>query len=210
MIALTNQNYMKIKLFFAISTLSLLAACGGSKSEQPDNTDSKTETPTFKEGMKIGYYHSDSINEHYKLITAIQEDLEKELNQMSIGFETKVKNFENWARSYDEKMKNNMLISSEIQKFQEQFQQRQMALAQEEQQLQAKMQQLQNDNLVKAFNRIEAYVKTYAEENEYDLILQYAKGGQVIYISPAMDVTNDIVKGLNADYDTLNSDEESN
>lgn len=201
---------MKIKLFFAISTLSLLVACGGSNSDQSKESTAKVDTPTFKEGMKIGYYHSDSLNEHYKLIAAIQDDLEKQLNQMSAGFEAKVKNFENWARSYDEKMKNNMLISSEIQKFQEQFQQRQMALAQEEQQLQAKMQQLQNDNLIKAFNRIEAYVKTYAEENGYDLILQYAKGGQVIYISPSMDVTEDILIGLNADYDSLNSDEESN
>lgn len=197
-----------IALFFGAAMT--ITACGGDKKTvTEEGTTTPKETPVYAEGIKIGYYNSDSLNANYKLIKAIEKDLEAQVNTMSSNFEAKVKSFENWARSYDEKIKNNMLISSEIQKFQEQFQQRQMALAQEEQQLQGKIQQLQNDNLIKAFNRVENFVKNYAEKNGFDMILQYAKGGQVIYISPGMDVTEDIVNGLNTEYTELNETLES-
>jgi len=192
-------------LLTLIAGMTLLA-CGGNKKTTDDET--KIETPVFRDGIKIGYYNQDTLNEQYKLIEAINKEMEGQLRQMSSGFEAKVKNFESWARGYEDKIKNNMLISSEVQKFQEQFQQRQMELAQEEQNLQLKMQQIQNDNLMKAFNRIEDFTKRYAEENGYDLILQYAKGGQVMYISSAMDITGDILKGLNAEFDELNGAEE--
>lgn len=199
---------MKINLLsFILITGIVLAACGGNKKGTEDNQ-SAIETPVFRDGLKIGYYNQDTLNEQYKLIDAINKEMEGQLRQMSSGFEAKVKNFENWARGYEDKIKNNLLISSEIQKFQEQFQQRQMELAQEEQNLQMRMQQIQNDNLMKAFNRIEDFTRRYAEENGYNLILQYAKGGQVMYISPDMDITADILKGLNAEFDELNGADE--
>lgn len=195
---------MKINSIVILTGLILLTACGGDKTNNDSTDDTKIDTPVFSDGLKIGYYHNDSINENYKLIDAITKDIESQVSKLSSGFEQKVKNFENWARTYDEKMRNNMLISSEIEKYQQQFQQRQMELEQEQQNLQMRVQQIQNDNLLKAFNRVEDYCKRYAEENGYDLILQYAKGGQIMYISSSMDITNDIVKGLNAEYDELN------
>lgn len=200
------MNSMKMKTIVGITILAVAIACGGEKKEVVENVN-PIETPVFnKEGLKIGYYHNDSINANYKLIAAVNKEMEGQLNQMSSGFQQKVKTFENWAKSYDEKMRNNMLISSEIQKFQEQFQQRQMELAQEEQNLQMKMQEIQNENALRAFNRVEDFTKRYAEENGYDLILQYGKGGQIMYISSSMDITVDVVKGLNAEYDELNAD----
>jgi outer membrane protein len=197
-----NMKWMLLMLLASIT----LAACGGKKKNQEEDT--KIETPVFRDGIKIGYYNQDTLNEQYKLIEAINKEMEGQLRQMNSGFEAKVKNFENWARGYEDKIKNNLLISSEVQKFQEQFQQRQMELAQEEQNLQMQMQQIQNDNLMKAFNRIEDFTKRYAKENGYDLILQYAKGGQVMFISPELDITGDILKGLNAEFEELNGSDE--
>ena len=199
---------MKLNALFIIAGLILTTACGEKKPAE-NQKNNVTETPTFSDGLKIGYYHNDSLNENYKLIEAITNEMESKIGQMSSSFEQKVKSFENWARSYDEKMRNNMLISSEIEKFQQQYQQRQMELEREQQNLQMQVQQIQNDNLMKAFKRVEDFCKRYAEENGYDLILQYAQGGQVMYISPAMDVTADIVNGLNAEYDELNEPSES-
>jgi len=196
---------MKFNSIVIIAGIFILVSCGGKSNNDKGANDKKIDTPVFNDGLKIGYYHNDSINENYKLIDAITKDIESEVKKISTGFEQKVKNFENWARSYDEKMRNNMLISSEIEKFQQQYQQRQMELEQEQQNLQMRVQQIQNENLLKAFNRVEDFCKRYAEENGYDLILQYAKGGQIMYISASMDITSDIVKGLNAEYDDLNN-----
>jgi outer membrane protein len=48
--------------------------------------------------------------------------------------------------------------------------------------------------------RVSATSKRLAEDKGYDFILSYQIGQNVFYASPLMDVTNDIVELMNADY----------
>jgi outer membrane protein len=106
----------------------------------------------------------------------------------------------------EKKLKEGLLLSSEEKKFMEQFQRRQMELGQKEQQLSMEAQQMQSDNFLKATNRVNDFVKRYAQENGFDMILQYQIGGQVTYINDSFNITSDIISGLNKEYEELKND----
>lgn len=172
----------------------------GQEVVEPTHVDAKENT------MKVGYYNVDSLNEQYKLVQDVSDEIETKIKRMSGSFEAEVKQFEKWAKEMSEKMDKQLLLSSEEKKFMEQYQKRQMELAQKEQKLGAEIQQMQSEQFIKATNRVNDFVARYAKENGFDMIFQYQIGGQIVYINEAFDVSNDIISGLNAEYESLNED----
>jgi len=189
-----------------VATALIASSCGEKKTKASDDTVPTTVVEARENTLKIGYYDVDSLNEQYKLVKDISEEIEAKMKKLSSGFEAEVKSFEKWATDMEKKMKDGLLLSSEEKKFMEQFQRRQMELGQKEQQLSAEVQRMQSDNFLKATNRVNDFVKRYAEENGFDMILQYQLGGQVTYINESFNITTDIISGLNKEYEELKKD----
>ena len=201
-----NMNFKQVLGVALVSAAMMTVSC----SEKPKKNTNADIEPTQVEArentLKIGYYDVDSLNEQYKLVKDISAEIETKMKKLSSGFEAEVKSFEKWATDMEKKLKDGLLLSSEEKKFMEQFQRRQMELGQKEQQLSIEAQQMQSDNFLKATNRVNEFVKRYAQENGFDMILQYQIGGQVTYINESFNVTSDIISGLNKEYEDLKND----
>ena len=70
-------------------------------------------------------------------------------------------------------------------------------LQQEEQQMQ-RMGQMKMDSVVREVRKT---IRDYGAENGYDFILTGGEGGSVLYGDEVADITDDILKRLNADYE---------
>jgi outer membrane protein len=60
--------------------------------------------------------------------------------------------------------------------------------------------QLQQKQLAfteKLQKNIDEYLAIYNKDNKYDFILSYSKVGQILYANKALDITDDVLKGLN-------------
>lgn len=189
-----------------VSTVLVASSCGEKKIKESTDNLPATVVEARENTLKIGYYDVDSLNEQFKLVKDITVEIEAKMKKLSSGFEAEVKSFEKWATDMEKKMKDGLLLSSEEKKFMEQFQRRQMELGQKEQQLSGEVQRMQSDNFLKATNRVNDFVKRYAKENGFDMILQYQLGGQVTYINESFDITTDIISGLNKEYEELKKD----
>lgn len=194
-----DMNISKNIGIVALATVLIAFGCGEKKTtkgnDEPKVVEARENT------LKIGYYVVDSLNENYQLVKDVSDEIETKIKKMSSGFEAEVMSFEKWATDMEKKMKDGLLLSSEEKKFMEQFQRRQMELGQKEQKLSMQIQEMQSDNLLKATNRVNDFVKRYAQENGFDMIFQYQIGGQIVYINEAFDVTSDIISGLNKEYE---------
>ncbi len=59
----------------------------------------------------------------------------------------------------------------------------------------------QEDDLLQGvYNKVNDYVKRYAEANRLDLIEGTTTSGNILYASDAIDVTQDIIEGINKEY----------
>ena len=50
------------------------------------------------------------------------------------------------------------------------------------------------------YNKVNDFIKRYAEKNDIDLITGITTSGNVLYASEAVDITEEIIKGLNQEY----------
>jgi len=44
------------------------------------------------------------------------------------------------------------------------------------------------------------FLKRYNKDSKFDFILNYRNGGDLLFQNPGLDITADVLKGLNADY----------
>ncbi len=62
--------------------------------------------------------------------------------------------------------------------------------------------QQENQRLTKAvLDEVNAYIKQYGKEKGYTFILGATESGNIVYAADGTDITSDVLKGLNAQYD---------
>jgi len=50
------------------------------------------------------------------------------------------------------------------------------------------------------YDKVSTFLKQYGEENELHMVVKYNPGSDVLYANNGMDITNDVLEGLNAEY----------
>jgi Skp family chaperone for outer membrane proteins len=172
--------------------------------------------------LKIAYVNQDSLWDNYKLIEDLQADLEvertkserkvgqrsalleKQLEQMARELQTKAAAFEQSAQGMNEVLRNNKM--QELQGLQQNAQAFSMEAEQEVSQLQQSLQSKLLDKelagTTKVSKNIKAFLKDYNEDYGFNFVLAFSdQAGGILLGDPALDVTADVIVGLNAIYD---------
>ncbi|MCM1356752.1 MAG: OmpH family outer membrane protein [Staphylococcus sp.] len=201
------------KLAISASTLlfSLFAltatSCGGSTSndsaagapQQAASADGATTTAS----LNIRYIDSDSLMTHYNLAKDFQEASMRAVSKIESARQSKANEIQKFAAAIEQKGRSNGYLTeasynADMQKLQKMQQDAESYLANLSRNTENELgqQQLQlNDS-------IENYIKIYNASKGYDAILFKAAG---IYFNPSLDITKDIIEGLNARYNKVDA-----
>lgn len=195
-----NKALVIITLVVAIIAL-VVALIGLFKNGNNDNTANTKVGKIVQSGnMKIAYINTDTIMAKYTMAVEMQ----KELKAKQTSLENSLKNqYTQLQKEEQEYLKTGQNLTLTQQKAKEkEFQQREQQLSQAMQQQPAQFQQevaAQNEKLL---NAVLAFVNDYnAKHDKYNIILSYSKyNGPTLYIDKGLDITDEIVKGLNEEY----------
>lgn len=154
-------------------------------------------------GLKIAFYHSDSLNAGYTFLkeqdvqlTARKEKLEKELADRQADLQKK----------YDALMlaQQNMLYSApEMRQKQEEFERLRTELETYQKTEGGKLQQDAIDMQMLLQLRVTEFARKFCEQKNIDVLQMYAPGGQFSYFNPKLDVTKEFVLFVNAEQSKL-------
>ncbi|MBQ5474034.1 MAG: OmpH family outer membrane protein [Lachnospiraceae bacterium] len=183
-----------LKIVLAAACVMLFAACNDKKSG------TETAPANVKSGeLKIAYVEIDSLMSQYQfckdytlLLTKKGENIRATLNQ-------KAKTLDSDAQEFQRKLQNNAYT-------QERAEQENARLVKMQQDLQALQERLSNefDAETAKYNNamrdsITSFLKIYNKEKGYNLVLSKA-GDNMLLADPALDITNDVIAGLNKRY----------
>ncbi|MDE6578656.1 MAG: OmpH family outer membrane protein [Muribaculaceae bacterium] len=198
------------KNLFRVSALSLAfcflmgwASCSSEEQKQTA-APKKASTEAPKAGKELPNYRyvdQDSILKNYHL----SKDYSEEMLRMQSNMESELKRHENsiqsQANSMQKKMQNNQYLSEEAYRSDEQKLNNMQAQAQRSMASLQKTYENAVMNSTKAVNdSIESFIKEYNAKKGYDAIFYK---GATLYIDPALDITNEVVEGLNARYNKV-------
>ena len=157
--------------------------------------------PLEKEGgLTIAYVNTDTLLAKYQYAIDMEQELLAYKDQQEAYGRQQMEKFQN---DYQEYLKNgaNMTLTQQQQKEAE-LKQRAEKMSTLEQELSAKILERQMNENTKLLNAIFAYVREYnAANQQFDIILRKTfNDSPTLYLNPAMDITDEIVNGLNEEY----------
>ncbi len=157
--------------------------------------------PLIKEGgLTVAYVNTDTLLAKYQYAIDMEQELLAYKDQQEAYGRQQMEKFQN---DYQDYLKNgaNMTLSQQQQKEAE-LKQRAEKMSTLEQELSAKIMERQMSENTKLLNAIFAYVREYNTANQqFDIILRKTfNDSPTLYLNPAMDITDEIVNGLNEEY----------
>lgn len=192
-----------LKLIGALSLASVLLY--GCENAGTSTTTEESASTEVKQGdMNVAFVYTDSVINKYDYFKAKSEELtekgkkfEGDLQGRASGFQQEVQNFQQTG--------GNMT--------QNQARAKQEELAKKEQNLMTYrdnlMQELSADEAAlysEVYDRVQKYLKDYAESNDLTMVLSYTRGGAVWYGNDALDITESVIEGLNKEYTAAPAD----
>jgi outer membrane protein len=175
-------------LFVAVAVLYYLQFSSKSKTVDGDSSASVSD-------LKIAYISSDSVLKYYEFFNVNKEKLETKGKKLDQDFTNRAQSLQNDVSAY-QRNRGNMTIGQanaveqDLGKKQQNLQLYQRSLEQEIMAEQTKM----NEEL---YARITKYLKQYSEEKGIQVVLKYDPTSDLLYGGKAIDITQDVTKGLN-------------
>ena len=194
---------------FKIAAVALLAAqttasvscSSGDKSNAADSTKNVTGTKqgeAYETNINIRYVDMDSLMKHYDLavekqaeLEALALELQQYQNELGRGLQTR-------QAAIQQKLQSNGYLSeasykADVEEYQRAEQNAGAQYARREQAAQARI----NDINKTVNDAIQSYIIEYNKDKKYDAILHKEVG---LYFNPALDITGELVAGLNKAY----------
>lgn len=176
---------------------------GGSK------VNANAKAPVVKEGgLKIAYVDTDTLLANYQYAKDLEAELLTYKNQQEQYGKQQMEKFQ---KDYQDYLKNgsNMTLSQQQAKEAE-LKQRAERMATLEQELTAKIMERQITENTKLLKAIFAFVREYNEQNQqFDIILRKTfENSPTLYMDSCMDITKEILDGLNEEYKNVKGKEE--
>lgn len=176
-----------------------ITACNQKPAATTSNAPAASTTTTAPDHEAIVYINSDTLLSKYNYV----KDINKKMNDKGNAAKAEVQSRrDGLQREYAEYQKNAATMPADQRQTTEQRLQREGQAEQAyEQNTSAELQDAQAKATQKLDDKVAEYVKQYAKEKGYKLVLTYAKSGSnVVYGDPSLDVTADVLKGLNDAY----------
>ena len=149
----------------------------------------------------VVYIQIDSLVQSYDMFHDLKTELEKKADKIRKDLDNKSKSFEFKVKNFQEKIQKGLLTRSEAEQQQAALEKEQANLQQYAQKAQAEMAEEEGVMLRKIFNEIQTFLKEYNQEHNYSLILSTSGSTNlVLQGAPALDITKDVLNGLNAGY----------
>jgi len=195
---------LNVVLFVAVAGLYYLQFSGGSADEV---NESDSSSGLSMENPTIVYLNSDSLLTKYDYIKDQQEALKANAEKLNAEFTNRAQGLQSEINNY-QKNGNNMTIG-QARAVEEDLMKKQQNLKLYEQSLSQQLMGEENKISQELYEKVSTFLRKYGEENELQLVVKYNQGSDILYANGDMDITNKVIEGLNAEYNNVQEDAES-
>jgi outer membrane protein len=148
--------------------------------------------------LVIAYVKSDTLVSKYDFVKDQQVILEAKEKRMNSDFRNRAQSLQNDITAY-QRNRNTFTIGQD-QALQEDLAKKQQNLQLYEQSLGQELMNDQSKLQKELYDRITLFLKNYANEKGLQVVLKYDPSSDVLYGVDVLDITNEVVKGLNEEY----------
>ncbi len=190
---------INIVLVIAVGTLFVLYFTGKKKSS-PAPTEEKLVDYNNTGKVGMAYINIDTLMNNMDMFFDVRNKLIDKQKSSEAELNSRSKDFEKEATDFQEKVQKGLITRSRAQEIEQELYLEQQNLINLKDKLSrelAEEEQVMNRQLI---YYITDYLKEYNKEKNYQFIISNSLAGPLLYASDKQDITNDVVKGINAKY----------
>jgi outer membrane protein len=194
---------MKKAYIFTVALVLILSSCGnGSKNIEKMTSDSlNSDIPVLKaEKGDIVFVRMDSIINSFDMYHDLRKVYEEDVTKADTDLRTKSNVLQKDYNDFNEKYNKGLITRSQAEQEHGRLMQRQQNLEEEGNRIRNELTEKEMVLLNQIQNAIMTYVNKYNEEKGYSMIISTTGNSTVLYGNPGLDITSDIIKGINEEY----------
>jgi outer membrane protein len=152
-----------------------------------------------KSSSELVYVDVNKLIEGYSRTKVAKAEFEKKAATMKGNIDSLVTNWQKELQGYEKERAS--LSSKELQLKQELLSNKQQQVNGYQEAVQKQIQEEDKKTTQTVINDINDYIKEFGKRKGYKIIFGASGGGNIMYASEESDLTDEVLKGLNAEYD---------
>ena len=189
-----------IVLALAVVALFVLHFTSKSKKSVATNNGKAEVSTELSASFTAAWVNVDTVLNNYDMYFDMRKELEANSRKLEAELNAKSRTFEKEAMDFQDKVQKGLVTRSEAQQLQTTLANKEQELYRLRDEMRMQLAEEEQVKLRKIQNSITEFLKEYNEDKGYHIILSSTFGGPMLYGHPALDITNDVVKGLNEKY----------
>jgi outer membrane protein len=187
----------QIVLFVAVIALFILHFKGSCSNPQNVANDTTKRVPV---NSSIVYVNIDSVVAKYQMTIDLSGEIQKKGQQLDADLNVKSKNFQSKAQDFTYKAQKGLEVRSKLEEMQQNLQSEEQNLYKLRDSYAQQMQEENSVMLRKVMESIMTYLKEYNKNKNFQFILGRTFDGKILFADEKLDITADVIKGLNENY----------
>jgi len=204
----TPQGRRKFFIFNFNTLLSLVLLTGlavlyilyftGKKSQKAQGP-SPMQTIGTK-SLSVVFLNLDSLNVHYEFVKILRRDLESTGKRLQTEVLAEQGALEKEAADFQRQISANTISEEKAKVVYEQLMQRQQALVEKKDRYTQLVAEQEMNMNIRLLDTVTNFLKRYNSKFNYDYIMGYKKGGEILLSNENLDITKDALSAINAEY----------
>ena len=192
------MKQFKLTAFAAVAAILLFAQCANNQNNQA--APATAPAAAVDGGIKIAYVDIDSLLNNYTFSVTLRNEMLRKGENMRMTLSEKGKAIQADMEDFQRKVENNVYATRErVEEEQTKLLKKKEALEKLEQRLLSELSAENQKNNVTLHDSINSFLKVYNNDKKYDLIISRV-GDNLLYANEALDITQEVINGLNARY----------
>lgn len=192
---------MRNLTLIAFMALAAMAACTSPSSNTASTANTAVEaTLTNTANALVAWVNMDTILPNYNMYVDYQAEIEQQGKTLEAELTAKGRRFENEVKDFQDKVQKGLMTRSEAQQRETELGNKQQALLQAQNEARLRLAEEEQVKMRKIHNSIAEYLNKYNADKGYLFIMSYSFGGPLLHGHPSINITTEVLAGLNAEY----------
>lgn len=147
---------------------------------------------------QIAYVNSDSLLSKYDYFKDKADELEQTRVKLEGEFSNRAKGLQSEFENFQRNAANMTIAQGQAKE--EELRKKQQNLMQYQESLQQQLIREESKVNNELYEKVSDYLEDYGKKNNFQIVLTYTKGSGVLYANDSLNITNQVVEGLNREY----------
>jgi outer membrane protein len=183
---------LNIVLLVAVGVLYYLHFAG------PKGASVSSSSSSLPSDVKIAYINSDTVLKYYEYLKVNRDKMEARTKKLEQEYRNRATGLQSEVTAYQRNV--NTMTLGQVRAVEEDLQKKQQNLQMYQQSLSQQLMEEESKLNRELYDRITTFLKKYGEEKGLQVVLKYDPTSDVLYGVPGLDISQDVITGLNSEY----------